>query len=72
MTDFEGTEHSATISRDGKLAAFESSRDGQVDVWITQIGTGQFRNLTNGRMPDLVNRSVRALGFSPDAAAVSF
>ena len=72
LTDFEGTEHSAAISRDGKLVAFESSRDGHVDVWITQVGTGQFRNLTEGRMPDLVNRSVRALGFSPDAAIVSF
>ncbi len=72
LTDFEGTEHSAAISRDGKLVAFESSRDGHIDVWITQVGTGQFRNLTDGRMPELANRSLRALGFSPDAAIVSF
>jgi Tol biopolymer transport system component len=43
-----------------------------VDVWITQIGTGHFRNVTEGRMPELVNRSVRTMGFSPDGSQVSF
>src|SRR5215813_958856 len=58
LTAFEGTEHSAAISRDGKLVAFLSSRDGPVGVLVTQIGTGTFRNVTSGRVPEqLVNRT---------------
>jgi Tol biopolymer transport system component len=72
LTDFEGTEHSAAISRDGKLVAFLSSRDGQVDVWVTQVGTGHFHNATHGKMSQLVNPAVRSVGFSPDGALVSF
>ena len=40
LTDFDGIEQAATISRDGKLAAFLSDRDGQMDVWVTQVGSG--------------------------------
>ena len=43
-----------------------------MDVWVTQVGTGQFYNLTRGRFPELVNPSVRTLGFSPDGALVTF
>ena len=43
-----------------------------MDVWVTQVGTGQFYNLTRGRVPELVNPSVRTLGFSPDGALVTF
>jgi len=43
-----------------------------MDVWVTQIGTGQFQNLTRGAAPEIVNPSVRALGFSPDGALVTF
>ena len=72
ITDFDGTAHSAAISRDGKMVAFLASREGRVDAWITQIGTGHFHNVTAGRMPELVNPSVRTMGFSPDASLVSF
>lgn len=72
LTDFDGTEQAAAISRDGRLVAFQSDRDGQMDVWITQVGTGRFYNLTRGRVQDIVNASVRALGFSPDGALVTF
>jgi Tol biopolymer transport system component len=72
LTDFGGREQAAAISRDGRLVAFLSDRDGQMDVWLTQVGTGQFRNLTGGRVPDLVNPSVRTMGFSPDGALVTF
>jgi Tol biopolymer transport system component len=47
LTDFEGTEHSAAISRDGQQVAFLSSRDGQIGVFVTRIGTGTFHNLTS-------------------------
>ena len=72
VTDFEGTEQAAAISRDGKFVAFASDRDGRMDVWVTQVGTGQFHNLTRGSVPELVNPSVRTTGFSPDGALVLF
>ena len=72
LTDFDGIERAAAISRDGKFAAFQADRDGQVDVWVTQVGTGQFYNLTRGGSGELVNPSVRTLGFSPDGTLVTF
>lgn len=72
LTDFGGNEQTAALSRDGRFVSFLSDRDGQMDVWVTQIGTGQFHNLTRGSAPELVNPSVRTLGFSPDGAFVTF
>lgn len=72
ITDFEGAQQAAAISRDGKFVAFLSNRDGRTDVWITQIGGGQFYNLTRGTALDVVNPDVRALCFSPDGALVMF
>jgi Tol biopolymer transport system component len=72
LTDFDGTEQAATVSRDGKFVAFLSSRDGHTDVWVTQPGSGQFHNLTGGSAPELVNPSVRVLGFTPDGSMVTF
>jgi Tol biopolymer transport system component/tRNA A-37 threonylcarbamoyl transferase component Bud32 len=73
LTDFEGTEHSAAISRDGKFVAFLSARDGPVGVLVTQIGTGTFRNVTLGRVPEQLGQpGVRTIEFSPDGARLSF
>jgi len=72
LTNFGGNEQAATLSRDGRLAAFLSNRDGHMDVWVTQVGTGQFYNLTRSTAANLVNPSVRTLGFSPDGALVTF
>jgi Tol biopolymer transport system component len=72
LTDFDGAENSAAVSRDGRFVAFLSDRDGRMDVWITQVGSGQFHNLTHGAVPELVNPSVRLLGFSPDGSVVTF
>ncbi|MEY2411604.1 MAG: hypothetical protein QOD84_210 [Acidobacteriaceae bacterium] len=72
IADFEGVEPAAAISRDGNFVAFLSNRDGQMDVWVTQVGSGQFHNLTRGSAPELVNPSIRTLGFSPDGAFVTF
>jgi Tol biopolymer transport system component len=72
LTDLDGIEQAAAISRDGRFVAFLSDRDGQMDVWVTQVGTGQFVNLTHGGAPELVNPSVRTLGFSPDGTVVTF
>jgi Tol biopolymer transport system component len=72
VTDFDGVAPAATVSRDGHFVAFLSDRDGQMDVWVTQVGSGQFHNLTRGSAPELVNPSVRTLGFSPDGSLVTF
>jgi Tol biopolymer transport system component len=72
VTDFDGVAQAAAVSRDGHLIAFLSDRDGQMDVWITQAGSGQFHNLTHGSMPELINPSIRTLGFSPDGSLVTF
>jgi Tol biopolymer transport system component len=72
LTDFEGQEQAAAISRDGRFVAFLSDRDGRVDVWVTQVGTGEFRNLTQGKAPELLNPEVRSLAFTPDGSLVTF
>ncbi len=73
LTDFGGAEHSAAISRDGKFVAFLSSRDGPVSVFLTQIGSGTFRNVTRGHVPEeLVNREIRTVEFSPDGGRLFF
>ena len=72
VTDFDGFEQAAAISRDGHFVAFLSGRDGATDIWVTQVGSGVFHNLTHGSVPDLVNPSIRSLGFSPDGSFVTF
>ena len=72
VTEFDGVEQAAAVSRDGHFVAFLSDRDGQMDVWVTQVGSGLFHNLTRGSAPELVNPSVRTLGFSPDSSFVTF
>ncbi len=72
VTDFDDVQQAAAVSRDGHFVAFLSDRDGPMDVWVTQVGSGQFHNLTAGTAPELVNPSVRMLGFSPDGSFVTF
>ena len=72
VTDLDGTEQAAAVSRDGRFVAFLSDRDGRTDVWVTQVGTDEFHNLTQGSQQELVNASVRTMGFSPDGAFVTF
>ncbi|HKE94672.1 MAG TPA: hypothetical protein VKB34_10225, partial [Povalibacter sp.] len=71
LTDFDGQEQAAAISRDGRFAAFLSDRDGPLDAWVTQIGSGEFRNLTHGAAPELLNPEVRSVGFTPDGTLVT-
>jgi Tol biopolymer transport system component len=71
LLDFPGTEQAATISRDGKLVAFVGDRDGQIDVWVSSVGSGTYRDLTHGEVRDLINPSIRTLGFSADSSLVT-
>ena len=72
VTEFDGVAQAAAVSRDGQFVAFLSDRDGQMDVWVTQVGSGQFHNLTRGSFPGPANPSLRTLGFSPDGSSVTF
>jgi len=72
VTEFDGLEQAAALSRDGHFVAFLSDHDGQMDVWLTQAGSGLFHNLTHGSISELVNPSIRTLGFSPDSSLVTF
>jgi Tol biopolymer transport system component len=71
LTDFTGTEQAASISRDGRLVAFVADRDGHLDVWLTEIGSNHYRNLTEGQIPQLANPSIRISGFTPDGSLVT-
>jgi Tol biopolymer transport system component len=71
IAELDGTQPAA-VSRDGRLVGFLSSRDGPMDVWVTQVGSGQLHNLTRGSAPELGNPSVRNLAFSPDGALLTF
>jgi len=72
VTNFEGSEEAAALSRDGNFVAFLSDREGPMDVWVTQVGSGEFHNLTHGSVSEIVNPSIRTPGFSPDGSLVTF
>jgi Tol biopolymer transport system component len=71
LTDWQGIEQAAEISRDGRWVSFLADHDGQMDAWLTRIGSGSYRNLTRGDRVELVNPSIRTLGFSADGALVT-
>jgi serine/threonine protein kinase/Tol biopolymer transport system component len=69
FTDFDGAENDASISRDGRFVVFRSDRDGPIDTWVSQVGSGRFVNLTHGTRSTVV---VRNAGFTPDGADIWF
>jgi Tol biopolymer transport system component len=71
LTDLSETAQAAAISRDGRLVTFLADNDGHTDAWIIEVGSSQYRNLTEGRVPELINPSIRTLGFSPDGRLVT-
>lgn len=72
LIGFDGQNAAAAISRDGRFVAFLSDRSGSTEVWVTQIGSGQFHSLTHGLDGEFINPSIRELGFSPDGSLVTF
>ena len=72
LTDFEGEEVDAAISPDGKFMVFLSNRDGPLDVFVSQIGSGAFTNLTKGDFRPPTWGMVRQTGFSGDGEQVWF
>ena len=51
ITDFEGSELDASISSDGHFVSFLADRDGAFDVWLSQIGSGEFLEPHQGPFP---------------------
>jgi serine/threonine protein kinase/Tol biopolymer transport system component len=73
FTDWEGTEEGAEISPDGQFVAFLADREGRFDLWLSQVGTGRFSNLTRNFPPLAASGFiVRKLGFSGDGSAIWF
>ena len=72
LTDFEGEEVDAAISPDGKFMIFLSNRDGPLDVFVSQIGSGVFTNLTKGAFRPPTWGMVRQTGFSGDGEQLWF
>jgi Tol biopolymer transport system component len=73
FTDWEGTEAGAEISPDGRFVVFGADKEGQFDIWLGQVGTGDFRNLTANidpmNPPGII---LRSFGFSGDGAEIWF
>jgi Tol biopolymer transport system component len=71
LADFPGFMQAAAVSRDGRWVAFLGDRDGRTDAWVSELGSGLYRNLTRDQALELVNPSIRTLGFTPNASLVS-
>jgi Tol biopolymer transport system component len=73
LTDWEGTEGGAEVSPDGRFVAFLADKDRQFDIWLSQVGTAYFRNLT-ADIPALqpAGYTFRKFGFSGDGAEIWF
>ena len=69
FTDFAGSEQDAAISPDGKFVVFVSDRDGPFDVFLSQVGTGVFTNLTRGS-ESAMELIVRHVGISHDGSEI--
>jgi Tol biopolymer transport system component len=73
FTNWEGNEEGAEISPNGELVAFLSDRAGEYDVWVSQVGTEVYKNLTENVPPLAASGSiVRKLGFSFDSSQIWF
>ena len=71
VTNWEGTEEHGEISPDGRYVTFLADRLGQLDVWVSQLGTGTFDNLTSDS-PGLARPGnlLRSVGFSGDGSEI--
>jgi DNA-binding winged helix-turn-helix (wHTH) protein len=72
LAGFQGVGRAAAISRDGKFVAFLGNREGRNDVWVSEVGSGTYLNLTRGEPREFHNNPViRTLDFSADSSLVT-
>ena len=72
LTDWEGTESGAEISPDGNVVAFIADRDGALALWVSQVGSGNYVNLTKNLPPLSGPTIIRTFGFTGDGTEVWF
>ena len=73
LTDFPGAEFDAAISPDGRFIAFVSDRYGPFQIFVGQIGAGEFRNLASGADQFALEDArapVRGVGFNGDGSEI--
>lgn len=71
LTAWDGTEGAAEISPDGRFVVFISDHERPFDLWRSQLGTGEFVNLTEDMPPRPGPGSIlRSFGFSGDGAEI--
>jgi serine/threonine protein kinase/Tol biopolymer transport system component len=73
LTNWVGTEEHAEISPDGKFVVFLGDKSGEMDIWMSQVGSGTFQNLTL-EISSLATPGnlLRSLGFSGDGSEIWF
>ena len=73
FTNWEGNEEGAEISPNASSWRSSPTVRGEFDLWVNQVGTDNFFNLTAG-LPPLVGSGfiVRKLGFTADSAEIWF
>lgn len=72
LAGFQGMGRAAVISRDGKFVAFIGNREGRNDVWVSEVGSGTYLNLTRGELREFHdNPEIRTLDFSADSSFIS-
>jgi Tol biopolymer transport system component len=69
LTDFPGDEVNAALSPDGKWVAFLADRNGPMEAWLTQVGTGRFQILTKGAAITRASTN-HDLGFTGDGSEI--
>jgi Tol biopolymer transport system component len=70
FTNFEGGELDAAISPDGRFVSFVGDQGGPFHVWLKQVGTGSFQDLTPGAGDQKNAGPNRSVGFSADGSEV--
>ena len=70
FTNFPGSEVDAALSPDGRFVSFLADRDGPFHVWLSQVGSGRFVDLTPGKLDERNNAGARNAGFSADGSDI--
>jgi serine/threonine protein kinase len=67
LTNWEGSETGAQISPDGNFVVFLADKDGESDLWLSQVGAGEPANLTRN-ISSLAPQAglLRTFGFTGD------